>query len=82
MQENKVAIINKTKEDGLAIQTVGKAVYRLIHDEGLNHYAALKIRDTSFLYVTLMEMPSGHQILNWTHNSCRCSIQVAILMEP
>ena len=43
MQENKVAIINKTKEDGLAIQTVGKAVYRLIHDEGLNHYAALTI---------------------------------------
>lgn len=37
MQENKVAIINKTKEDGLAIQTVGKAVYRLIHDEGLNN---------------------------------------------
>lgn len=45
MQENKVAIINKTKEDGLAIQTVGKAVYRLIHDEGLNHYAALTILD-------------------------------------
>ena len=45
MQENKVSILNKTQQDGLAIQTVGKVVYRLVHDEGLNHHAALTILD-------------------------------------
>jgi hypothetical protein len=45
MQENKVAIINKSKEDGLAVQVSGKVVYRLVHDENLNHHAALTILD-------------------------------------
>lgn len=45
MQENKVSILNKTQQDGLAIQAVGKVVYRLVHDDGLNHHAALTILD-------------------------------------
>ena len=45
MQENKVSILNKTQQDGLAVQVSGKVVYRLVHDEGLNHHAALTILD-------------------------------------
>jgi len=39
--ENKAIAINKTKIDGFAIQTVGKTIYRLVHDESLSHHTAL-----------------------------------------
>lgn len=39
--ENKAIAINKTKVDGFAIQTVGKTIYRLVHDESLSHHTAL-----------------------------------------
>ena len=39
--ENKAIAINETKIDGFAIQTVGKTIYRLVHDESLSNHTAL-----------------------------------------